>query len=418
MKPGILLLGCLLCVSLMRSQNLIPDGDFEQLRDPFCTSPTEAFQFSSTWYTLDATPDLFQGGCVLDESGSVFWNADVSAFSGQNFVGLSSRWNSNATYVSEGIATRLAAPLEAGVTYYFQFAILNRGGYQGFAEDISGCNLRPNKHLDIYLSEDSIRINNNFSNGTSSTEARLAARLDAEIIASRVPSEEWTVVSTCFEAEGGEAYLGIIMPLGTFGDLPPCTSMSNSGVFRSFYYHLDAIQLTDTPDQLAASLSFCEGEELSVDLLDLLEQPILEEAVFFWEDGGSGPLRTFSEGGTYRSTAEIACGSIPIILEVEALNCVPDVYVPNAFSPNNDGVNDRFHPFVQTTSPIARYELTVFNRWGSVVFQTRDSSQAWDGEWQQEWAGQGLYLWKLDMEVETLEGTQSISETGEVFLFR
>jgi gliding motility-associated-like protein len=419
MKSGFLLLGWLLCAPLLWAQNLIPDGDFERLRDPSCVSPTQAFQFSDTWYPLDATPDLFQGGCVLDESGSFFWDAQVSAFSGSNFAGISSRWNSNATYVSEGIATRLTEPLRAGVTYYLQFAILNRGGYQGFAEDVSGCNLRPNKHLDIYLSRDSIRIENNFSNGTSSTTAQLAARMDSEVISSRVPSEDWIMVSTCFEAEGGEKYLGITMPLGTFGDLPPCAlSMSNSGVFRSFYYHLDAIQLTDTPDELRAAVNFCESESLDIDLLALLDQPILEEAVFFWEDGLNGAQRNFTSGGTYRATAEVACGAIPIVIEVEALSCEPEIYVPNTFSPNRDGVNDAFAPFIQATSPVISYEWTIFSRWGSVVFQTSDPTRGWEGAWQQQVATPGLYLWKLDLEVETLDGPKWIRQTGEVLLVR
>lgn len=418
MKPSILLLGWMIFGNLLTGQNLIVDGDFEQLRESACVSPTQAFQSADNWYTLDATPDLFLGNCVLDESGSFFWDASVSAFSGNNFVGLSSRWNSNATYVSEGIATRLAAPLQAGGTYYFRMAVLNRGGYQGFDEDIASCNLRPNKHLNIYLSRDSIRIVNDFSNGTSSTEARLAARLDTEAITSRVSTENWTIVSTCFQAEGGEEYLGITMPLGTFGDLPACAAMSTSGVFRSFYYHLDAVQLTDTPDQLERAVRFCEGEEVSVDLPALLDEAILEGADFFWEDGVQSSRRTFTSGGTYRVRAEIACGVIPIVLEVEELGCVPDIYVPNAFSPNNDGINDTFQPFIQTSSPIIQYKWTIFNRWGSIVFQTNDISQAWSGAWQAELADQGLYLWKLDMEIETLKGTQLLSETGEVFLFR
>lgn len=418
MKPVIFILGWLLSIPFLSAQNLIPDGDFELLRDPSCVSPTQAFPFSEFWYTLDATPDLFQGNCVLDESGSFFWDAGIAAFSGRNFAGLSGRWNSNDTYVSEGIATRLLEPLKAGVTYYFQLAILNRGGYQGFDEDIASCNLRPNKHLDIYLSKDSVRIDNNFSNGTSSTEAQLAARLDAEVIASRVPSEEWIIISTCFEAEGGEEYLGITTPLGTFGDLPPCAAMSTSGVFRSFYYHLDAIQLTDTPDRLEAGISICQGEEQRIDLLHLLEQPILEGAVFFWEDGSIGSERTLSEEGRYLIMAELTCGAIPIILEVEELSCLPEVFVPNSFSPNGDGVNDSFRPFLQTSNPIVHYEWTVFNRWGSQVFQTNDPLVGWNGEGRQQLADQGVYLWKLEVELETLRGPQRLNKAGEVFLFR
>lgn len=418
MRSGSFLWACLLWGTMLTGQNLIPDGDFEQLLTGSCLSPTQAFEQSTTWYTLDATPDLFQGNCLLDEAGSYFWDADITAYSGQNFIGLASRWNSNATYVSEGIATRLAEPLQAGVTYYLQFALLNRGGYQGFDEDIASCNLRPNKHLDIYLASDSIRIENNFSNGTSSTSARLVARMNSEIIASRVPSDTWVLVSTCFEAEGGEEYLGITMPLGTFGDLPPCVSMSTSGVFRSFYYNLDAIQLTDTPDALQASARFCAGESLELDLTTMFEQPILADAAFFWEDGSGVPRRSITRGGTYLATAEIACGQIPIVLEITEEGCFPEVYVPNAFSPNRDGVNDTFHPLIAPGSTIIAYKWSIYQRWGSLVFQTNDPTVAWDGFWRQQMAAEGPYLWRLDLEVATVEGSRRLSESGTFWLLR
>ena len=53
-------------------------------------------------------------------------------------------------------------------------------------------------------------------------------------------------------------------------------------------------------------------------------------------------------------------------------------YVPNAFSPDNDGINDVFIPkgvFVDEE----RYEFIIYNRWGEVVFETNDVNEGWDG---------------------------------------
>ncbi len=53
-------------------------------------------------------------------------------------------------------------------------------------------------------------------------------------------------------------------------------------------------------------------------------------------------------------------------------------YVPNAFSPNNDGINDVFIPkgiFVDEE----RYEFVIYNRWGELVFETKDVNVGWDG---------------------------------------
>lgn len=56
-------------------------------------------------------------------------------------------------------------------------------------------------------------------------------------------------------------------------------------------------------------------------------------------------------------------------------NCL--VVMPSAFSPNGDGNNDLFRPKVYDA--VTNYQLKVFNRWGSLVFQTNDPKRGWDG---------------------------------------
>jgi gliding motility-associated-like protein len=53
------------------------------------------------------------------------------------------------------------------------------------------------------------------------------------------------------------------------------------------------------------------------------------------------------------------------------------ITVPNAFSPNGDGINDTWRLAVQ--GAVANYSLTIFNRYGQVVFNTNDITKAWDG---------------------------------------
>ena len=221
----------------LRSQNLLPDGSFELLVNDDCSAPDQSFGRSQFWYALDATPDLFARRCSFDEKDFFFWDSSVSSFDGNNFVGLWSRWNSNETYFTEGIATSLAEPLEEGKTYLLEMYVINQGGFQGLDDDISGCSLRPTKHIDLYLSTDSIVVTNDFSNGTASTTVPIAASFDSEVV-SGGKNDQWKKVTTCFTAKGGESFLGLILPLGTFGELPPCAAMSTSGVFRSFYLSL------------------------------------------------------------------------------------------------------------------------------------------------------------------------------------
>jgi len=55
------------------------------------------------------------------------------------------------------------------------------------------------------------------------------------------------------------------------------------------------------------------------------------------------------------------------------------IYIPNSFTPNQDGFNDLFKPVIDSRIASDLYELSIYNRWGDLVFQTSDPNQAWNG---------------------------------------
>lgn len=61
------------------------------------------------------------------EENFIFWDGATTPYEGNNFAGIFSRWNSDDRFYSEGIATSLTQPLEAGITYLFEMAIQNQG---------------------------------------------------------------------------------------------------------------------------------------------------------------------------------------------------------------------------------------------------------------------------------------------------
>lgn len=70
------------------------------------------------------------------------------------------------------------------------------------------------------------------------------------------------------------------------------------------------------------------------------------------------------------------------------------IYIPNAFTPNNDGINDAFRVVI---SEVTRYELDIFNRWGELVFHSEDPSEVWIGnvEGGEYYAPAGMYNYRL-----------------------
>lgn len=99
------------------------------------------------------------------------------------------------------------------------------------------------------------------------------------------------------------------------------------------------------------------------------------------------------------------------------VNDLLNVYVPNSFTPNNDGVNDIFAVEGTDIDP-DRFEFMVFDRWGSKVFDTAEVTHAWNGSFQngQYYCADGVYIWRLV--VHSLATAERYEYSGTVTLLR
>jgi len=88
------------------------------------------------------------------------------------------------------------------------------------------------------------------------------------------------------------------------------------------------------------------------------------------------------------------------------------VFVPNAFSPNGDGVNDCIRPMHQAN--FKRYYFTVYNRFGNKVFSTYDPNECWNGQYKYKDAEVGIYFYYLTGETNCGE----IIKKGDIMLMR
>ncbi len=71
----------------------------------------------------------------------------------------------------------------------------------------------------------------------------------------------------------------------------------------------------------------------------------------------------------------------------------PSVFIPNAFSPNDDAHNNVFYPIVRN---LATYEFWIFNRWGEVIFHTTDQNEGWNGRHKNNvMCPNDVYVWKI-----------------------
>ncbi|HWB26499.1 MAG TPA: gliding motility-associated C-terminal domain-containing protein, partial [Chitinophagaceae bacterium] len=70
----------------------------------------------------------------------------------------------------------------------------------------------------------------------------------------------------------------------------------------------------------------------------------------------------------------------------------PDIYLPNAFTPNGDGVNDVFRPFPVGIQKLEYFR--VYNRWGNLVYQTQTYLAGWNGSINGRQAPAGTYIYE------------------------
>jgi gliding motility-associated-like protein len=72
----------------------------------------------------------------------------------------------------------------------------------------------------------------------------------------------------------------------------------------------------------------------------------------------------------------------------------PGFYLPTAFTPNGDGLNDEVQPYLIGMKGLISF--SVFNRWGNLVFRTSTYGKTWNGKFQGVDQNPGVYVWIVE----------------------
>lgn len=137
-------------------------------------------------------------------------------------------------------------------------------------------------------------------------------------------------------------------------------------------------------------------------------------ARYLWSSGENGSTITITKPGMYslRVTNNNSCeGSDTII--VKEKQCMKGLYVPSAFTPNNDGKNEEFKAML--FGKIVQFRLEVFNRFGEIVFSTNDPAKGWNGQVKGIPQNMFAFVWKCTYQ---LEGEPLQTAKGTLVLIR
>ena len=132
-----------------------------------------------------------------------------------------------------------------------------------------------------------------------------------------------------------------------------------------------------------------------------------------WNTGSTSSALKINQPGTYIAEVTDKNGCIAAdTLNVLYKKCIP-IQVPNAFSPNSDGKNDIFKPLIGVE--VTNYHLQIWNRWGQLLFETRNYTEGWNGRYNSEIQSNGTYVYYISFL--DLDGN-AYSKTGSFVLIK
>ena len=131
---------------------------------------------------------------------------------------------------------------------------------------------------------------------------------------------------------------------------------------------------------------------------------------FSWVDGALENPRLIELPGIYKAKNKDCLDPIEIEFKLRKQDCGCPVFLPNAFSPNNDGINDELILYSECT--LDAIQISIFNRFGGLVFSSNSTDQFWDGRFQKKDAQAGVYVALIQYRWTDSEGKQ---RNGQVY---
>lgn len=344
----------------LTGQNLVVNGSFENTSN----CPIDDTTFNETvspWRFLIGEGDFYHP-CGFPGSDSATNNS--LPFDGQGFVGIDVYGETNP---SSGIFRRqylhgeLSQTLDSGKFYRVSFYV------RPLNNDFTGQSLGVNS-IGLAFSDTLIEDTNTISNLLAFNPA---------VVETDVINEEnyWTSICGVYKAKGGESFL----TLGNFSsDLETSTVPLENSINPLFGYLLvDFVEVVENDlPELPADTIICEEDRIDL---------VINEPGFNvnWSDGSTGNRLVVTQPGIYSARIGNGFCSYTDSITIEGVYCEDcELYIPKAFSPNDDGINEEFeiYPVCAEEGELLEYSIRIFDRWGRKVFESNSPEVSWNGK--------------------------------------
>jgi len=131
---------------------------------------------------------------------------------------------------------------------------------------------------------------------------------------------------------------------------------------------------------------------------------------YVWQDGSKDSIYVVTLPGEY--SVVVSYDGCVNSDSIKIGECPGLICFPNAFTPNSDGLNDTFHPIGKG---IEKLSMQIFNRWGTMVFETSSPETGWDGTYKGSLCPEETYVFKASYKI---IGGEEKQVTGTITLLR
>ncbi|MBC7696097.1 MAG: gliding motility-associated C-terminal domain-containing protein [Burkholderiales bacterium] len=375
----------LLCSKTYSQINLVQNPSFEEIS--LCPNLQSQIKYANFWDTLKAggggTPDLYNS-CDISNFVGVPYNSlsFQDAHSGVSYSGIITYY----TIIPNGreyIQNKLFKKLEINKTYCVT-AYVNLHNYSNCALDQIG----------ICLDNGSIYAP--FSSLVNNASPQITSQLGAFI----TDTLNWSKIQGLFMANGTEEYLTI----GNFkSDIQTNTITIQSSNAYSAVYYFDDVSVIDANTKAYAGQDtlICSGDSVFIGRQPEvgLECEWLNNNTQIAQGAGIWVKPNISQQYIIQQDVCSILSYDTIQVTVKDMDCNPIVNteIPNAFSPNGDGINDVWNISLGSGSALNGFE--VYNRWGNLIAMASRASVTqinWDGRTTSgELCSDGIYFYVL-----------------------
>jgi gliding motility-associated-like protein len=135
---------------------------------------------------------------------------------------------------------------------------------------------------------------------------------------------------------------------------------------------------------------------------DLVVIPVNSYSTYLWSTGSTGASISVSSTGLYYLTVKDIDGCVGSdSIQIYQKDCLEGVYIPSAFTPNKNYLNDVFRAKVYGT--VIYFRLEVYNRFGELVFLTTDPAKGWDGKISGVDQNSAVFAWQCFYQLQGLK---------------